>query len=76
VLSVVALFILYWLLNALVFSTVDVAFFTHENLATLAICRFSKQGTSFQGSTAMVFNETTIYAFSLPSKHCQRHLET
>jgi len=67
--------VIYFLLAFICFCffTVDVAFFTHENLATLAICRFSKQGTSFHGSAAMVFNETTIYAFSLTSKHCQRH---
>jgi len=36
----------------------------------------SKQGTYFQRSIAMFFDETTNYDFILPSKTCQCHRET
>ena len=59
----------------------------YDNLrfCTKGYLQISKQRACFQGSTAMVFkekniamvfNEATVYDFSLPNKNCQRHLET
>jgi len=43
---------------------------------TIGYLQIFKQGTSFHRSIAIMTNETTNYNFILPSKTCQRHLET
>jgi len=57
----------------------------YDNLHNRLSCRFSKQGTSFEGkivmvfterSRVMVFNETKKYDLILPGKSRQHHIET
>jgi len=48
----------------------------YDNNLHEVILIFSKQGTSFQGSVAIVFNETAHFDFSFLCNTYQLHLET